>query len=112
MANKTSQIIFDVELDENHVPEKLEWKSTDNNEGGECDAALMSIWDSKDKSTLKIDLWSKNMTVDNMNILFHQTILSMSDTYNRATSNDKLAFQMKEFARFFGEETGIIDRED
>jgi hypothetical protein len=52
------------------------------------------------------------MKVDDMNILFHQTMLSMSDTYQRATGNDKLAFQMKEFARYFGEESGLVDKEE
>ena len=53
MENKKSQIVFDVELDENNVPEKMDWKSTDNNEGGNCHASLISIWDGKTKNTLK-----------------------------------------------------------
>lgn len=111
MENKKSQIIFDIELDENNVPEKMDWKSTDNNEGGNCHASLISIWDGKTKNTLKIDLWTKDMKVDDMNILFHQTLLTMSDTYERATGNNKLSFQMKEFARFFGEESGLVEKE-
>ena len=69
MESKSSKITFDVELDENHVPEKINWNSTDNNEGGECQAVLMSIWDARAGNTLKIDLWTKQMTVDDMNIL-------------------------------------------
>lgn len=111
MANKTSKITFDIELDENHVPEKLSWQSTDGDNGGECKSALISIWDPKQNSTLKIDLWTKDMKVDDMNIMYHQTLLTMADTFNRATGNDKLSNQMKEFARYFGEETGIIDRD-
>ena len=111
-ATKNSQIIFDIELDENNVPEKLNWKSTDGDGGGECQAALMSIWDPETANTLKIDLWTKKLSIDDMNILFHQTIHTMGDTYKRATGNEKLAEQMKEFARFFGEETGILKREE
>ena len=111
MANKNSKITFDIELDENNVPENMKWNSSDNGEGGPCEASLISIWDSKAKNTLKIDLWTKEMKVDDMNMLVHQTILTMSDTYGRATGNEKLANQMKEFARYFGEESGIVNKE-
>ncbi|MBD79271.1 MAG: gliding motility protein GldC [Crocinitomicaceae bacterium] len=111
MANKKSQIVFDIELDENNVPEGMKWNSTDNDEGGECKASLISIWDSKTSNTMKIDLWTKEMKVDDMNIFFHQTLMTLADTYNRATGNDKLSFQMKEFGRYFAEESGIIDKQ-
>ncbi len=110
MANKKSQIIFDVELDENNVPEKMEWNSTENQEGGECNAAFMSIWDTEQKNTLKIDLWTKEMTTDDMKILYHQTFLTMSDALERSTGEGKMAHQIREFARYFGEEMGIIER--
>jgi gliding motility-associated protein GldC len=112
MAPKSTQIAVDVTLDENHVPEKLNWHSSDNNEGGECQAALMSFWDAEQANSLKIDLWTKKMTVDDMNIFFHQNLLAMADTFNRATGNQELSFHMKEFARYFGEETGIIKKEE
>ncbi|UTW64347.1 gliding motility protein GldC [bacterium SCSIO 12741] len=111
MALKKTQISIDVELDENHVPERMKWSSSDNQEQGVCDATLISIWDKKSKNTLKIDLWTKDMTVDDMRIFFHQTMLTMADSYNRATGEDNMAFHMREFARYFGEETGIIDKQ-
>ena len=32
---KKSQIVIDVELDENSVPDKMAWKSTENDESGD-----------------------------------------------------------------------------
>lgn len=110
MAKRNSEIKFNVELDENHVPEKMTWTSSDNKETGECDAALISIWDKKEKNTLKIDLWTKEMTTDDMKILYHQTLLTMSDALERSTGEDKMAYQMREFARYFGEEMGILHK--
>lgn len=111
MAKKKTEITFNIELDENHVPEKIQWNTSDTNEGGECQAALMSIWDAAQGNSLKIDLWTKKMTVDDMNIFFHQNLLSMADTFHRATGNQELSNQMKEFARYFGEETRILNKD-
>ncbi|MCB0480027.1 MAG: gliding motility protein GldC [Flavobacteriales bacterium] len=107
---KESEIKFAVSLDENNVPEVMEWSSSDNKEGGICNAALISIWDKKENNTLKIDLWTKDMSMDDMRMMFHQTLFTLADTYQRATGEDKMSFHMKEFARFFGEETGILEK--
>jgi gliding motility-associated protein GldC len=71
-----SKIELNVELDENRVPEKLNWTAQDggvNNE--EAKAVMLSVWDSKAQETLKIDLWTKDMPVDEMKLFFHQTLV-------------------------------------
>ncbi|MCB0424929.1 MAG: gliding motility protein GldC, partial [Mangrovimonas sp.] len=77
--NKKSKIELVVELDENQVPEALFWTAED---GGvneeEAKAMLLSIWDSKNQETLRIDLWTKDMPVDEMKVFFHQTLVAMS----------------------------------
>jgi gliding motility-associated protein GldC len=110
MANKRSTIAINVEMDENNVPESMSWSSTENGEGGQCKASMISIWDSEENNTLKIDLWTKDMTMDDMKIFIHQNILTMADMLSRSTGEEEMAGQMKEFGRFFGEELGIIDR--
>ena len=100
----TSEIKFTVELDENRVPEKLMWTAQD---GGvqleEAKAMLLSIWDSNAKETLRIDLWTKDMPVDEMKIFFHQTLVSMAETFMRATHDEKMADTMKDFCDYFAE---------
>ena len=105
---KKSEIKFEVSLDANHVPEAIDWSATDGNEKGECEAVLMSIWDKNEKNTLKIDLWTKTMEVDDMKILIHQTLLTLTDTYERATGDANLAKRMREFGLEFGQKAGII----
>lgn len=107
--NFKSEINFVIELDENRVPEKLNWTATDggiNNE--EAKAILLSVWDSKVQETLRIDLWTKDMPVDEMKLFFHQTLVAMTDTFKRATGDDKMAATMKDFTDYFAEKLKLV----
>jgi gliding motility-associated protein GldC len=104
----TSQITLKVGLDENRVPEELTWSAED---GGivneEAKAMLLSVWDSKNQESLKIDLWTKDMPVDEMKIFFHQTLLAMSDTFMKATQDEKMTTTMKDFCPYFAEKLDL-----
>jgi gliding motility-associated protein GldC len=104
MANSTSEIKFFVELDENKVPEKLSWTAQDGGvQAEDAKAIMLSIWDSKAQESLRIDLWTKDMPVDEMKLFFHQTLVAMSDTFKRATDNEKMSDTMKDFCDYFAE---------
>jgi gliding motility-associated protein GldC len=109
MANTiTSEIKFIVELDENRVPEKLTWTAQDGGvDAEEAKAMMLSIWDSKAKESLRIDLWTKDMPVDEMKLFFHQTLVAMSDTFNRATNDEKMTATMKDFCDYFAEKLDL-----
>lgn len=100
----TSEIRLQVALDENRVPEKLNWSAQD---GGitnqEAKAMLLSVWDHKNKESLKIDLWTKDMPVEEMKIFFHQTLSALTDTFFRATQDEKMTATMKDFCDYFAE---------
>ncbi|MEA1786760.1 gliding motility protein GldC [Arenibacter sp. GZD96] len=104
----TSEIRLTVGLDENRVPEELSWSAED---GGivneEAKAMLLSVWDSKNKESLKIDLWTKDMPVDEMKIFFHQTLLALSDTFMKATQDEKMTATMKDFCSYFAEKLDL-----
>ncbi|WP_340075450.1 gliding motility protein GldC [Leptobacterium sp. I13] len=103
-AKHVSDIKLTVALDENRVPEKLTWSAQD---GGineeEAKAMLLSVWDGSNKETLRIDLWTKDMPVDEMKQFFHQTLLTMSDTFYKATQDEKMTATMKDFCEYFAE---------
>ncbi|RZJ28737.1 MAG: gliding motility protein GldC [Flavobacterium sp.] len=102
--NNTSEIRFNVELDDNRVPEKLSWTAKDGGiEAEEAKAIMLSIWDSKAQESLRIDLWTKDMPVDEMKLFFHQTLMAMSETFERATGDEKMAATMKDFCDYFAE---------
>ena len=100
----TSEIKFLIKLDENKVPEKLTWSAQDGGiNAEEAKAIMLSIWDSKAQETLRIDLWTKEMPVDEMKLFFHQTLVAMADTFKRATDDEKMADTMKDFCDYFAE---------
>jgi gliding motility-associated protein GldC len=99
-----SKIELNVELDENRVPEKLNWTAQDGGvDNEEAKAVMLSVWDGKAQETLKIDLWTKDMPVDEMKLFFHQTLVTMSDTFLRATQDEKMTATMKDFCDYFAE---------
>jgi len=100
----TSKIELNVELDDNRVPEKLFWTAQDGGVANEeAKAMLLSVWDHKAQEALRIDLWTKEMPVDEMKVFFHQTLLAMSDTFYRATQDEKMTATMKDFCDYFAE---------
>ncbi len=105
MSDKnTSEIKFLVELDENRVPEKLFWTAQDGGvEMSESKAIMLNVWDHKSKESMRIDLWTKDMPVDEMKIFFHQTLVAMADTFKRATNDEKMSDTMLDFCDYFAE---------
>ncbi|RZJ58228.1 MAG: gliding motility protein GldC [Flavobacterium sp.] len=99
-----SEINFLIELDENRVPEKMHWSARDGGVNAqETKAVMLSVWDHKARESMRIDLWTKDMPVDEMKIFFHQTLVSMSDTFERATGDKKMTDTMKDFCDYFAE---------
>ena len=100
----TSEIKFIVALDENRVPEKINWSAQDGGvEAQETKAILLSVWDNKTQETMRVDLWTKDMPVDEMKLFFHQTLVSMAETFYRATNDEKMTDTMKDFCDYFAE---------
>jgi gliding motility-associated protein GldC len=63
-----------------------------------------------ENNTLRMDLWTKDMLVDEMKQFYHQTLLSMADTLERATGEDKMAGDMRDFAQYFAEKLKLVDK--
>ena len=47
------------------------------------------------------------MPVDEMKVFFHQTLVSLTSTYHRATQDDKMAATMKDFTDYFAEKLDL-----
>jgi gliding motility-associated protein GldC len=99
MTESTIQI--QVSLDENKMPSDISWSAPDSlpENTRKAKAFLLSLWDGSDKTALRIDLWTKDMMVDEMEDFFYQTLMTMADTYQRATRHDDLSADIKNFAR-------------
>ena len=107
MSNK-SNIRLDIELNEEKIPVDIKWSASTKDGEEACKAFMLSIFEKKTKETLKIDLWTKDMQVMEMDRFFFHTLRSMTETYFKATQNKDLARDMHAFVEYFGEKTGII----
>lgn len=98
-----STITIDVQTDENRIPAAIEWKATDTSaaEPQKAKALMLSVWDGAEKAALRIDLWTKDMMVDEMADFIYQTLMTMADTYGRATHYQDQVDEMKGFAKKF-----------
>jgi gliding motility-associated protein GldC len=104
MEKHTSEIKINVTLDENKIPETLRWTAEDGGVDNEAaKAVLLSVWDHKSKESLRIDLWTKDMPLDEMKVFFHQTLSAMTDTFERATNDAKMSATMRDFCDYFAE---------
>lgn len=98
-----SNINIQVTLDDEKMPETIQWNAPDGGVEGpqKAKAILLGLWDGDEKTALRIDLWTQKMMVDEMNDFFYQSFYGMADTYARATRNGDLAKEIKEFAKDF-----------
>lgn len=106
-----SDIKFKIGLDENRVPEEISWTAKEGGINNLASKAIMlSVWDHKDKDTLRMDLWTKDMPVDEMKQFFHQTLVSMADTFEKATNDEKMSDTMRDFCEYFAEKLEITKK--
>ncbi len=111
--SKQSEIKFTVTLDEDKVPEQIQWEATDSGVAGkkECGATMLAIWDSTEHTTLRIDLWTKDMPIDDMKRFFYESMMSMADTYQRATEDTANAEEMRKFSESFAKKSDLFRKQ-
>ena len=98
-----STITIDVQLDEQKIPHQILWNATQSNseEKQDAKAMMISFWDGREKAALRIELWTKEMMVDEMADFYYQTFMTMADTFERATHQQELVGEMRVFAKDF-----------
>ena len=107
---KKSEINIEVLLDENRVPEALFWSAEDGDVyKEEAKAMLLSMWDSKANETLRIDLWTKDMPVDEMKKFFTHIRVALCDTFHHETHDEKMTSTMKDSDDYFAEKINLIN---
>ena len=100
-----STIKIDIQLDKDKIPQKISWTATDSHADVAQIAKAMCVafWDGADKTAMRIDLWTKDMMVDEMADFYYQMFSTMADTYQRATQQNELSAEIKNFAKEFQE---------
>lgn len=87
---KKSEIKFIVSLDEKNIPEKIEWVAEDSlsQDLEESKSISLSLWDDKKKNTLRIDLWTKEMTTDDMKKFYIDCLGGLSQSILNSTGDE------------------------
>ena len=100
---RTSTITINVGLDEGKVPESISWSASESTAEAVRDAkaVILSFWDGRDRSALRMDLWTKEMRVDEMADFYFQTFMTLADSFERATHQPELVEDIKTFAGSF-----------
>jgi gliding motility-associated protein GldC len=108
-----STITINVGLDIDKVPEQITWSATQSTaeEAQKAKAMMLSFWDGQEKAALRIDLWTKDMMMDEMADFVYQNIMTMADNFERATRQTELSGDMKKFAKAFMQKFQQIQHE-
>ena len=112
MSVKKSDIQIEVVLDDNQNPSLIKWEAMDGATPikQESKGMFLAFFDKESKETFKIDLWTTDMQVGEMDRFMFHTLKSLSETYYKATQNTELSNHMKSFVQHFGEFTKIIPK--
>lgn len=104
--NQEADIRIHVQRDSKQDVEQIRWQASDapSPDIQDSKAMILALWDAEQRSSLRIDLWTKDMTVQDMNDFFFQTLLTMADTYHKATNNAVLMAEIKNFAQEFAKQ--------
>ena len=101
---RKSEIKFVIELDNQNVPEKIFWDATEKNPAGpeETKAFCLALWDNPHLSTLKIDLWAKDMPVDDMKRFYIEAIGGMAESLMKATGDETMVNEINDLCDRLG----------
>ena len=100
---------FEVELDENNLPNSIKMlEEKASNSSIDLKALMIAGWDAKRKETLRVDIWTKDMPVNDMFIMYHQNMMGMATSLEKSTDQNKLANALRDYCDFFAKETKIL----
>lgn len=90
---KKSAINFTVQLDDNNVPEKILWDATDKPDPNmsETKSISLALWDDKQKNTLRIDLWTKDMPVNEMKRFYIDCLGGLAQSMLTSTGDEVMS---------------------
>ncbi|MFA6276105.1 MAG: gliding motility protein GldC [Pedobacter sp.] len=109
---KKAEIKITVELDDNNLPDQILYQSTDgeNKDQVPVKSMMLSFWDHNYKNSMRIDLWTKDMPVDEMKRFFYETLQTMGDSFLKATGEENIVEDLRDYCAHFADKMGIDTR--
>jgi gliding motility-associated protein GldC len=104
------EIKFTLDLDENFIPTSIEWTASEaaSLEVENVKAIMISVWDPKENVAKRVDLWTKDMYVEEMKAMYFQTLMTMADGFERATGETEMSKEMRAFSENFGRKMDVL----
>ncbi|MBK8387959.1 MAG: gliding motility protein GldC [Saprospiraceae bacterium] len=107
-------ITIEVELDDQNMPENIKWTAEKDGvaQPSDCKGMFLSFFDKDYKDTYRLDLWTKDMQVTEMNMFIYHTINGIADSYFRATQDNKSASAIKQLAQYLADENELFPKSE
>ncbi|MEM7107029.1 MAG: gliding motility protein GldC [Bacteroidota bacterium] len=93
---KKSEINFTIALDDENIPEAITWEATEKPNDGpsETKAVSISLWDDSQRNTMRIDLWTKEMPVDEMKRFYVDCLGGMAQSLLNSTGDEFMSTEI------------------
>ncbi len=109
IVSKQSKINIEVGLNANNLPLQMKWSATDGGvENAPASGLFLALWNPEEKNTMKIDLWTKDLSIEEMKQFFHQTLVTMADTFEKATGETLISEDLRDYCYHFAEKMEIL----
>ena len=95
---RKSEINFTVELDNENIPERITWNASEkgDKDPDETKSISISLWDDIQKNTMRIDLWTKDMPVDEMKRFYIDCLGGLAQSVLNSTGDEFMSQQMND----------------
>lgn len=104
-----SNIHITISTDENKVPSKIMWTAEDGQvKNREAKAMALSMWDEADETAMQMGLWTKKMSVEEMQHFVCQTMMTLADSFEQATSDKEHAKAIRGFTEELAKRLGVL----
>ena len=105
-----NKIEIKVETDENHVPTGIHWTApTEKIEAKSAKAMTLVFWDADSSSSMNMDLWTKEMSVEEMRHFICQNMMLLADTFERSTNDKAHAEALRGFTKELAKRVGVLE---
>ncbi len=108
---RKAKVDIEISLNENNIAETISWLASDHgNDYFDAKSMILSMWDGEKKEALSIDVWTKDMTVQEMKFFIFQILLKLNEVIKKSTGEEKLSLEMQSFIKRFGVLSEVIKK--
>ena len=105
-----NNIEIKITTDENHVPIDIHWTAPNEKINAKSAKAMTIVfWDEESGSAMNMDLWTKEMSVEEMRHFICQNMMLLADTFERSTNDKAHAEALRGFTKELAKRVGVLE---